>query len=180
MKYFILFLLFQIGFGLALHGQGLIVFNNLPPNPNAPIFHVDCATPLAGDSFRVQLYAAPANTPESSLAPVGTFTSFFSEAGAGFFSGATISVPGVPPGSTATLQVRAWEANWTNYEEAVAAGGLHGRSDVFHISLAGLAGSAVNLRGLESFCLVPEPSTWALGLLGLTIFLWKTKPAGTT
>ncbi len=67
---------------------------------------------LAGAGYYAQLWAGPANSPEGSLAPVpGTLTTFRTGGFAGYFAPPpeAITIPGVPQGSVATLQLRVWE-----------------------------------------------------------------------
>jgi hypothetical protein len=175
---FFVHLIALVGFASSINGQGIIHFSNIPPVPNAPIFDVDCTTPLAGAAYQAQLYAGPQNAPEGALVPVGPSVSFITGDGAGFFMGGNREIPGVPVGQTAALQVRVWESNWATYEESVAEGGLFGKSDILNLPLGGPLTSVQQLHGLESFCLVPEPSTWGLGLLGLLMLFWKRLRGG--
>jgi hypothetical protein len=74
--------------------------------------------------------------------------------------------------STVTLQVRAWGASFASYEAAVAGNGLAGFSRVWEQATGGGLNPAAPITGpgqLNAFtvAIVPEPSTIALGLLGL-------------
>jgi hypothetical protein len=144
---------------------------------------------LAGAGYYAELWAGPANSPEGSLAPVpGTLTTFRTGAFAGYFvpSPLAIPIPGVPPGSVATLQLRVWEnlggtvSDWATAEARWLNGLLAaGKSPLFQsLPLGGGIMLPPNLVGLQSFNIyyIPEPGTLALlglGALGLMIFRRK-------
>lgn len=144
---------------------------------------------LAGAGYFAQLWAGPANSPESSLAPVpGTLTTFRTGAFAGYFAPPpeAITIPGVPQGSVATLQLRVWDnlggtvSDWATAEARWLNGLLAaGRSPLFQsLPLGGGIVLPPNLVGLQSFNIyyIPEPGTLALlglGALGLMIFRRK-------
>ncbi len=152
--------------------QGLIEFSNWGPGSDAPVYDVDGRTPLAGPAFSAQLYAA---APGSSLQPVGVPVPFQSS-NPGYFMGDVVAVLGVPQGGTAVVQVVAWRASdGLTFEAADHPGGHVGESSV--ITVRGLGGllpppssaDPATLFGLQSFSLhvvVPEPSVFAIGLLG--------------
>jgi hypothetical protein len=81
------------------------------------------------------------------------------------------------------VQLRAWEASGgSTYEAALAAGVRTGTGNVF--SVGPLGGNDPgggppftdpNLTGFQSFALVPEPSTIALGLLGAAALLLRRR-----
>jgi hypothetical protein len=98
----------------------------------------------------------------------------------GVFLGGVRIYTGFLPGNAAAFQVRAWltTGTYANYESALAAegatGGAFGQSVVMQITPNDPAGTApapnfLN-NGFQSFniaTIVPEPSSIALGLLGL-------------
>ena len=100
---------------LAAYAQGTLNFANfvtVPPpgvSVNAPVFNVDGTTKLAGSQFEAILYAGPAGSTESSLAPYGVAQAFSTGAGAGYFIGGARTVTTVPGNSIAVVQVRAWD-----------------------------------------------------------------------
>jgi hypothetical protein len=103
--------------------------------------------------------------------PIATTTFFGST---GFFATANeVPVTGKAPGTTADLQVRAWETSAGSFAAAKGGAGLYGSSGAFtSLPLGGPnppnpAIPSPDMRGLQSFTLVPEPTTYALGLLGL-------------
>ena len=115
---------------------------------DAPVFQPDGAVPLSGSNYVAQLYAGRTL---DSIRPAGKpafFQSGFSE---GYFSGVQVLVPGLPVGSNAFLQVRAWDATQgRTYEEARARGAKFGKSSIFSKTVAP---NSNRLTGLRSFSL---------------------------
>lgn len=172
--------------GLSVLAQGTVSFNNrISASLNSPVTIQSGGLPTGSD-YWAQLFAGPAGTAEGALVGVGTPALFRTGAAAGFWTAATLSIPGVGAGQTAVLQVRAWfsqNGTYATEAAAIAAGQLNGRSGLFNISLGGdpgggglpivtpnILGNADNGAGLPEnftgFALVPEPATLALGLLG--------------
>jgi hypothetical protein len=90
----------------------------------------------------------------------------------GILNSGTVAVPGSPPDSTIDVQVRAWSTGYASYEEASAALAAVGSSVTFSIgplSALPAPGPATGNGAWSSFTVeaIPEPSTIALGLLGL-------------
>jgi hypothetical protein len=94
----------------------------------------------------------------------------------GIFFGGTRTLPGFPAGAAIGVQVRAWltTGSFPDYATAVAGepGGLFGWSNVFPVTPSAPPAGPPNLvaSGLQPFTIgavVPEPSSIALGLLGL-------------
>lgn len=167
--------------------QGTVNFNNSPATvggTGAPVFDIDGTTRLAGDGYFAQLYAGP---DASSLLPWGDPLSFRTGAGAGFFNTTGVNtsrtIGNVAAGAAASIQVRAWAnagGTHTSYDAAFAAGAATGQSPILELASTGGGGippaPAVNLVGLQSFSLVPEPSTYALLALGAAaLFLRRRK-----
>ena len=132
---------------------------------DAPVFDLDGTTRLAGDAFVAQLYAGRT---ADSLSPVGTAVPFQRGAQAGYWQVSADSwraIPGVAPGGTAFVQVLVWErARGDTYEQALAAGGKVGGSDVFQVLTGGIGAPSpwpVILTGLRSFQLgrIPQITT---------------------
>jgi hypothetical protein len=137
--------------------QGTVNFNNrvTAAGLDAPIF--DCsASKLEGPNAFAQIYYQGQ--------AIGTPVAFRTGAGAGYFSGGTVAIPGVAGGAQATIVVTAWQGAATF--EATA---LRGSSAPFTVTLGGAGeppSTPANLIGLTSFYApFPEPSTLALGLL---------------
>src|SRR6266567_1092913 len=89
------------------YAQGTINFVNVNSNPalNAPVFHNDGTTKLAGGTFMAELLGG---TSAGSLSVQGAAAPFNTGGGAGYFVGGTHIITGVAEGAVAFLQVRVW------------------------------------------------------------------------
>jgi hypothetical protein len=118
----------------------------------------DTTLPSAVGAFRV-----------STSASIGTWVG-----GARFFIGANI-------GDTVQLQIRVWDiTRFATYADALGQGGLTGHSDPFPFLIPASTDTAgLAMRNLRAFAVgVPEPSTIALGVLGLgSLLLFRRKKA---
>jgi len=89
----------------------------------------------------------------------------------GTWSGGARTLLGTTLGQSLFLQVRVWDiATFANYDLAKAGGGITGQSDAFAYTTSSSPTpppSDLVMNNLRAFALVPEPSTIALGLLGL-------------
>lgn len=137
------------------------------------------------NAYRIGLYAGAQGTPAGSLTLVGLATNAAPAAAAGFFSGGNpFAVSGFTSGTTISFQLRGWSfAGGLSYQEALTAAGADplnialGQSTVGTTTLGGVGGAppgviwtTSNPNGITGFTLapgVPEPSSIALGLLGL-------------
>jgi hypothetical protein len=139
---------------------------------------------MAGlNQYRIGLYVGALGTAESSLSLAGYGTNSpiagrMNANGAGSF---TLPSPGYPTSVQIAFQVRGWSlGSGTSYEEAFAAGALTGTSALGvttpggGLVLPGLifgdgSTDANGNRTVGGFAMtvVPEPSSIALGLLGL-------------
>ena len=166
---------------LGAYAQGTVNFANIVIEGgvrvvDAPVFNVDGTTRLSGAGFQAQLVAGPN---AGSLAVIGAPTGFLTGGGAGYFSGGPRTIDSVPPGNAAALQVQAWDtASGATYAAALT----KNTSAVLNLAATGGSGNPPSLpakmTGLQSFSLktVPEPSTIALGALGLAaLFLRRRK-----
>jgi hypothetical protein len=159
------------------HGQGTVLFQNVTP-VNAPVYDEGGVRPgtdgrLAGSAFRAQLWAGPAG---GQLQAIGATANFLTGSpGAGFFIGGSRAITTVAGGGVASIQVRAWRvtdgpSTANTWDEAVARGRGLGQSTIFTVTTGNPGGdpptTPVQLTGLTSFNLVPEPSTIALGIIG--------------
>jgi len=149
-------------------GQGQVIF----ANNGATRISNSVANAFAPAGTVVGLYGTVGNGAlEGSLTLLTTTNNF----AAGLYQGGTRTTS--LPGGAATLQVRAWSAGYSDYESAFAAG-LAGNSSVVvgksglmnvTLTLAPTPPPALTASGLTAFTVspVPEPSSIALGLLGL-------------
>jgi len=158
---------------LTTFGQGTLNFNNRVTidGINAPVDFG--GTRLTGPDYAGQLYVSAAGA--GAYSAVGDITAFQTNPVlAGYINGGEVVVPGLIAGTSVDVVLRAW-ATASGADWAAASGnpnGIFGESDVVTVALGGGGspqGPAANLIGLTSFSLtqVPEPSTVALGLLGL-------------
>lgn len=174
-----------VAVGLALgvvacgqtRAQGVLQFENMSGTTHrAQIYGVDncsCAktgnsasgipagaqtysgTPLSGTGFTIELWAAPSDAPDSSLAPVAR-TTFRTGAMAGFFFPVNAAVPAATPGATLKCQARAWNnasGTVTSWNQAQCAGAQAGSSTIFTAGPIPVSGSVMT-TDLRSFCLV--------------------------
>lgn len=202
------------GLATSLFAQGTIIFNNRvsgqvvapvygplgPTDMTALTGNTSTGYPagtqdyggrplLAGSGYYAQLFAGPQGTAEASLTPVpGSLVTFRTGGFAGFIAAPAepLTIPGVPQGSVATMQLRVWDnqggtvTTWAAAEALWLSGAIAaGKSLLFDSPpLAGGITPPPNLLGLQSFNIyyIPEPGTLALlglGALGLMVFRRK-------
>jgi hypothetical protein len=175
---------------LSIQAQGRLNFSTIG-GPKTQVKATETSTAVdvaAGSTYQVQLYwAAAGTTDESAFQPVGAAVNIGPVAG--WFSGGERAIPGVAGGSSVALQVRGWETAFGGSFEAVMASGnanAHaGRSAIFSVTLAADTGnppptatSIITPGAFSGLTLspVPEPSTIALGMLGLAgLFLLRRR-----
>lgn len=130
----------------------------------------------ADSNFLGQLFAGPVG---GTLSAIGVPVPFRSDVGAGYITaGGIVNVPGIPSGSPASVQLRAWHVQQGSTYGEVPLGpcGFRGASAPIVITLGGGGtppAPAANLVGLQGFVWwCPEPSPVTLGLAGaLTLAL---------
>jgi hypothetical protein len=161
---------------LGAYAQGTVNFANGASGVDAPITNGIPGSPTpsvrADNTFRAQLYVGPAGTANQALLSTngvsGTPATLLSGGGAGYFLGNARDITGFAPGSVVTLQVRAWSTSGgaTSWESAT--GLFRGESNLIQTGLGGGTIPTPNMLGLQGFVVgIPEPSSIALGLLGL-------------
>ncbi len=161
--------------------QSTFLFYNVHPQSglDAAVFDAE-GNRLRGTTYVAMLYGgatsdslSPAFFDLSSerMSPV-PFTVMFNGQ-AGYFAMIGFVTVQIPPGVPAWLQVRAWDTRMgATYEEVRARGlGGYGESLLFQ-KVGGNPGGGVAtlpepLTGLQSFSLIPEPSSFMLLLLGV-------------
>lgn len=162
---------------MAAYAQGTINLNNrVSGSVDAPVFDVGGTVKLAGTGFWAQLYAGPT---AGALAAIAPAVNFRTGTAAGYIvTPGEVQIGTVAPGQKAQLALRAWAgAAGSTYETA----SIKGSSTVFEsLALGGSVGGAPPtpgpaLIGLTSFSLVPEPSTIALGALGVAALLFRRR-----
>lgn len=137
---------------------------------------------VAGTGYWAQMYSSA--TEFGTYAVLGTPVNFRTGAAAGFVNVSTVAVPGALPGTQVWVQMRAWAGGaGSSYETALATDGK-GVSNVVQTGLLGgtdPAGgppfTAPYMTGIQGFALVvvPEPSTIALGVLGLGLLAFRRR-----
>jgi hypothetical protein len=170
---------------VGVYAQGSINFANNASSKVMISPNLDGSAAVAapvGATYQVGLYWAPAGTTDpnsSAFQLVGASANIVPLAG--LFSGGTRTVPGgasgIAPGAICAVQIRGWQASAGNYETAsTTAGDYSGKSTVFAVDTgdptvvpAGTPGSIIGVGQFTGFTMVPtpEPSTIALGILGL-------------
>lgn len=131
----------------------------------------------SGAVFLAQLYVGPASTADASLLATnsGLFPApFATGAQAGFFAGGARTATGIAGGQVITAQIRAWNSLFASWEAAPDAERTPltgaGAPNLIQVTLAIVPpGSPTSLTGINTYVIggVPEPSSIALGLLGL-------------
>ena len=184
MKVFALLLAGMLLTGSAF-GQGTLVFANTA-SANFRIFTNGASGPgpISGlNQWRVGLYVGPLGSDQGSLVLVGLTTNAAPSALAGYFSGGNpffLSSP-IGRGDPLTFQVRVWAlAGGVTFDQALLNGSLVGMSSLGFVTPtfgpvppAALFGT--NPGQIGGFTLglpicIPEPSTYALGLMGVVLF----------
>lgn len=146
---------------------------------------VDAALPngVTGANYFAQLYYSTTENGTYTAIPL-SITGFRTGAAAGFVVAKQVAVPGQLPGTSAWIQMRAWEgAAGSSYESTLGSGKTGISNNILVNNLGGTPAGGLpltdpNLTGLTGFSIavVPEPSTIALGLLGAAgLFLRRRK-----
>jgi len=168
-----------VGATAMAFGQGQFNLNNrqTADGINAKVTHVDGTTPLDGaNGWVVQAYVG---ADAGSLAPVGSPVEFRTGAAEGYFAGGAVDA-GVANGTSVMVQIAAWNTNdGADYATAAANMGAVGMSGIVSVTVDGPPNTPPNLIGLEPWTVsaevIPEPSTFALGLLGIGALMLRRR-----
>lgn len=155
--------------------QGNVIFNNRVVSEGiaAPVYDQFVGgNLLAGTDYRAQLYGGPVGTPEHQLQPTGAVVDFRTGTLAGYVNvgaDAARTIPGVPAGNNALVQIRAWvAAAGATYEKArtnLGPGCKIGRSNVITITTPpSVLWPPASLSGLQSFAIQP-PTMPAMSII---------------
>jgi hypothetical protein len=166
-----------IGSALAVAAQGTVLVSSVSIGGRPRIvsgLDPSTAVPITGNNWLIDVVArnpANGNAYQSILAtpmiPLGASPTASS---AGLFSSGTVAIPFIAQGANATMQIRVWDTTTgATFDTAT----IRGVSPEFVVATAGVgvppstpaAWNTTQFNGL--FVLVPEPSTLALGALGL-------------
>lgn len=167
------------------YAQGTINFAN---TASQVITNQAGASIPVASGYVVGLYYGPAGTVDEALLTQIATTGVTPVVGR--FTGGTVTTPAsTAPGNACVLQIRAWSGNFANYALALAAAQSDnvtqvGKSALFTLTTGNPGGSPATtpsaLTPLTRFGVaplgVPEPSSIALGLLGLgAVALFRRK-----
>jgi hypothetical protein len=161
----------------ASYAQGTIAFGNSALTK----FTVNGAAATLGVQLNFGVFVNGATQPVPTLGTASTTT-------AGIIVAPSVyAIPGTDPLQVVSLQIKGWGANFASYDEARAGGGLYGETDVRPVTLGPTAGpgtviwqtaSGINASRFYALAIVPEPSTIALGVLGLgSLLLFRRRQA---
>ena len=179
-----IFVLIAFAFAQSAFSQASFLFWNYHPSVDAPVFDADGAR-LFGTNYVSVLYGG--NTSDSlALAQHGAgpmqpvpFTETYNGQAGYFFNPGSVWFSGVPGEGFAWLQVRAWDLRLgETYDEVTALGlGGYGQSRLFYArgGDVGELDPPRPLLGLQSFSLVPEPTTYALLVFGAGFLCWRCR-----
>jgi len=165
-----------VAVGALAQGQFTFGNKNLAATPpiDAKVFN-QLGAPLDGTAYWTQAYVKLATDPDSSYAPVGSAVNFRTGNNAGYIVPVVVTTP-YGGGVAINVEMRAWEASGgTSYEAAIASGKLVGKSLPVALNVTVAPNAPSDMTGLTSFSLVPEPSTFALGLLGAAALLLRRR-----
>lgn len=170
-----------VGATAMAFGQGQFNLNNRVTAAGIDARVSNSSGPLNGaDGWVVQAYMSDAEN--GSYSPIAdsmvTFRSSPVPAGLGYLNGGIKTVAGSAAGSSIWVKLYAWNTNeGASYEAAEAAFGSIGMSNGVNISLGGGTVQPPDLVGLQAFAVapVPEPSTMALGLLGIGALMLRRR-----
>jgi hypothetical protein len=168
---------------VGAYGQGQVAFANTSTTLLSTNVGGNSGTATGAGNYRVGLYVGSVGTPEASLTIVGLATN---NALAGRFSGGNpflLPSPTYPGGTPLDFQVRAWSlAGGVTYAEALVAQAanpaiLAGVSALGQVTptaspnppaaLFGTGAGQLSSGIVMTPGVIPEPSSIALGLLGL-------------
>jgi hypothetical protein len=159
----------------TLGTQRGVLFVTYSPNSriDAPVSYPDGAR--VGPEFIGQLFAGPAGTPVSALAPLLPVEhfGFFPDQPQfnGYIFGGIVMIPNVEGNQFATIVLRAYNSD--SWETS----SYRGESEPITIRLGTPSGTASELIGLEGFNVqpVPEPSTLMIALIGGLLLLKRAR-----
>lgn len=151
--------------------QGQVQFNNrITGTVDARVFAVGGVDGFVGTAELV-------NAANGSVVATTTFRNT-SAAAQGYVNAVTATVPGVAGGASASLILRAYSGA-ASYEAAkTTIGAFYGQSAAVSVTLAEPPATPPALAGLAAFTVVPgvpEPSTIAIGALGLAALLLRRR-----
>lgn len=160
------------------YAQGIFNFATFATKVNAPIYLDSISSTVRASGYSATFYYAQGtlNTETASFQDGLTAGHYITTDSDGHIFGGTQTLDTT---GAYTIEVRAWDSSKTSYDAAVAAGLYAGKSGLVHVTLVDPMTTPPNLVGLTSFALtasaVPEPSTIALGVMGLSVLLFRRR-----
>jgi len=163
-----------------MFAQGLVLFNNsaLTKVQLQDSLGVKTDAP-AGTTYTVGLWWAPSGTTDANSA-AWQYSGISTTIGPtpGRFTGGSQTLAAMTAGATIAVQIRGWQTDAGSYDAAASGGKYSGKASIFEMTpgnpLASPPGTAKAIvftgppAGFQGLTLqVPEPSTIALGILGL-------------
>jgi hypothetical protein len=180
MKKFFLTLVVAFASVSASYGQGTVLFNNIGGAGVTNAF-LNALQPINPNLFFALYGGSAGTTNPASLVLLGAPTTILFD---GAFSGGTRTNTAVAPGANGVFQVRAWDSTYGATYEAFEsnlgkpADALTGVSALFTSATGGGTGPVIPAVSLATtfpgMVVVPEPTTYALGALGLGL-IWLAK-----
>jgi MYXO-CTERM domain-containing protein len=160
---------------VSAYAQGQVNFNtHVGTSVDARVFNPD-GTPAAAGAFG-QLFIVTGTGSTATYAPLldqaGGATAFrTTTAGAGYLNGGGATASS--PAGTYNIVLRAWQgAAGSTYDSAA----VKGQSAPLSIALTEAPAIPGDLVGLQGFTMTPEPTTLALGALGVgALLLYRRK-----
>jgi len=154
---------------LGAFGQGQVNFNTYVPTDTPPVdarFYVWPGPVLLTDGFG-QLAIVKNDGSLAPLLPIGILGA------SGYINAGTATAPpGYPGGTTVSMILRVWNGGpGSTYDTAV----LKMQSSPFVITLSEPSDKPIDLIGLSGATLTPEPTTLALGAVGLGLLLLRRR-----
>jgi hypothetical protein len=162
---------------VGIYAQGSVLFNNSSTTLVKLLNPADQTLSSApvGSTYTVGIWwAAAGTTDEAAFAFTGVTTTI--SPAPGRFTGLGKTITQVPtPGGTIAMQIRGWQTDAGSYDAAAASSDKYfGSSSIFSVATANPLSTPPGtptaiVPGFTGLTLhiVPEPSTIALGLLGL-------------
>lgn len=175
--------------GLTAGAQGSFVFGNAASavgGTGAPVgflgFHWWTGPAAGGAVDRVAGNQWLAQAVVAGVPLAGTVQPFRTGGAAGFLVNQNVIVPGIPGGTSVSIQLAAWWAGWgADYATALAnSGGLGGvgLSAPVNVTLQEPPNAPLGLVGLQGFTIpwiIPEPGFASLGALGAVVLFLRGK-----
>lgn len=159
---------------VASYAQGTIAFGNSALTK----FTVNGAAASIADAYTFGVFLNGTLVQPVALSSTTTF---------GIIAAPSVyALAGTDAGQVVSLQIRGWASSFGTDWQAARAGGLFGETDVRQVTLGPTAGpgtviwqtaSGVNANRFYALNIVPEPSTIALGVLGLGSLLFLRRRA---